>query len=99
MIKMKSQQKSHSGLAPNVKEKIHHIHQPSSKPINPPWFSWSCGNKETAAFRSGGEGKSIASQGGPGSFPSCLLNGMPVVGNTPVIPCLHSGHYAPLSQT
>lgn len=68
MIKMKSQQKSHSGLAPNVKEKIHHIHQSSSKPINPRWFSRSCGNKQTAAFRSGGGRKKHHISRGPRFF-------------------------------
>jgi len=90
---MTGQQKTHSELAPNVKEKIHHLCQPSSRPAEPDQSSqplW----QQIVAFRSGGEEKSIMSRGGLDTFPTRQLNDMSVVKNISVIPYLHPGHYS-----
>lgn len=91
-----NQQKIHSEVASNVKEKIHHLHQPSSRRAEPNQSSQSLW-QQTAAFRPGGKEKRITSRGGPGTFPTHQLNDTSVVENTPVIPRLHSGHYSPSS--
>lgn len=91
---MTSQQKIHSEPASNTKEKIHHLHQPSFRPVKPVQSSQSLW-QQAETFGPGGKEQRIASRGGRGTSPTRRLNDISVVENTPVIPHLRLGHYSP----
>lgn len=71
---MKSWQKSHSGLAPNVKEKIHHVHQPFPlDPSSPVSFPSLVATDYSPQIRWGRKKRHISR--GPGLFSYLLAKG------------------------
>ena len=94
IIKTTSQQKTHSGLVSNMKEKIHHLHEPSSRPAEPDQSSQSVATDFGLQTRWGRKKDRILRR--PGQFSNLPAEWHICVGNTSVIPHLHSGHCSPL---